>query len=429
VLTQDLLQYINLANPWLNDKNHFIINEKDFIHRIQTEQLIKPTWDRYITVLTGPRQAGKTTLGRIVSQQVIQEGRFPILLYLNCDEFSVRQWLTGSHILLDLQRLLKTKIFILFLDEIQRLESPGLLLKSLYDLKTPNKIIATGSSQLEIKSKVQEYLTGRDTESVILPLSYLELGPKFDPLRTPIYGCYPQIVQETEKQFLLQNLFQHYINKDIIEVLKIKNADVMRHLLTLVAHSSGQLVNYQQLATDCRVSTPTIIHYLSILENTYVLYALKPFVGNKRTEITSNPMYYFIDNGFRNQSLNNFLPLEQRTDKGLLIQSAVFQELYKYKVQHYLEVQLYYWRTKGGAEVDFVWYQNAENIIPIEVKYQQLKTAKISRSFASFLLAYRPKRAVVITKETTDFSRFEECDVYFIPFAQLTQIFEILNLS
>jgi uncharacterized protein len=76
-------------------------------------------------------------------------------------------------------------------------------------------------------------------------------------------------------------------------------------LLTLLAHISGQLVNYNQLATDCRVSIPTIQSYWNILEKTFIIKKITPFVGNKRKEIVSNPIYYFSDNGFRNQALRN----------------------------------------------------------------------------------------------------------------------------
>lgn len=426
MIKTDLLAYIMLANPWLKNSNQPIFLVPHYIQRIQTEQLIKPSWDNYITLLTGPRQAGKTTLGRFLSQRLIDEARFETVLYLNCDELVVREWLTGSHVLQDVQEFLNASQFIFFIDEVQRLESPGLLLKSIYDLKFPIKIIATGSSQLEIKSKVQEHLTGRHIEAIILPLSYTELSNKWDTNINTIYGCYPQIVTETEKSLVLSSLYQNYINKDIIEILKIRNADTIQKLLILLAHCSGQMVNYQQLATDCRVSSHTIQHYLSILENTYVIAAIKPFVGNKRTEITSNPIYYFIDNGFRNQALNNFSSLQNRTDNGLLLQSAIFQELYKFKIQNFINIDIHYWRTKGGAEVDFVLYKNEELFIPIEVKYRNMDSFSISRGFRSFIQAYQPKLGIIITKDLSGQAVFEKINIHFIPFSDLKKLFSVL---
>jgi predicted AAA+ superfamily ATPase len=97
------------------------------------------------------------------------------------------------------------------------------------------------------------------------------------------------------------------------------------------------------------------LYYLSVLENTYTIAKVTPFVGNKRKEIISNPMYYFIDNGFRNYSLSNLsTSFDTRHDLGLLIQNAVFQELFKFKVQHFYDFNIHFWRTQNGAEVDFI---------------------------------------------------------------------------
>jgi predicted AAA+ superfamily ATPase len=234
-------------------------------------------------------------------------------------------------------------------------------------------------------------------------------------------------VIEADKAIALASLYQNYLNKDIIEVLKIRHVDTLQQLLVLIAHGSGQLINYQQLATDCRVSSHTIQHYLGILENTYVLVAIKPFVGNKRTEITTNPIYYFIDNGFRNQALNNFTPLQNRTDIGLLIQSAVFQEFYKFKLQNYMQMDIFYWRTKSGAEVDFILYKNADNFIPVEVKYRNISALTVSRGYRSFLQAYHPAIGIILTKDIYGETMVDNCRVYFIPFADMEKCLALVK--
>ena len=181
----------------------------------------------------------------------------------------------------------------------------------------------------------------------------------------------------------MQALFDSYIQKDIIEFLRIGKPDVIQQLIGLLAHSTGQLLNFQQLAVDCKVNVETIRHYIDLLERTYVIKTIKPYVGNKRTEITSNPICYFIDNGFRNQALNNFSSIENRTDNGLLVQNLVFQELYKYQTQQRKNWQIHYWRTKGGAEVDFVLKTGFDKVIPIEVKYRNFVGLNLNRSYKS----------------------------------------------
>ncbi len=298
-MKDQLIKLIHQANPWLKNPKLPISND-GYIPRLQASKLLLPEWDKLWLVLVGPRQAGKTTLAMHLAQQLITQQRFNNLLYLNCDLIDVRDWLTTPLFIQEAMEEFQLEKPIILIDEVQRLENPGLLLKACADLKLNIKMIATGSSQLEMKSKVQEYLTGRHLEVLVLPLSYQEIV-QIDGKQRLIYGCYPAVVKSSEKTLLLQQIYRDYINKDIIEILKVSKADVMQNLITLIAHSSGQLVNYNQLATDCQAASATIQNYLSILENTYILARVLPFVGNKRKEITSNPIFYFIDNGFRNQ--------------------------------------------------------------------------------------------------------------------------------
>ncbi len=422
-----LLEVIKQQNPWLGGQTDHFLTNSEYINRLQFDFLMKPDWHSLWTILVGPRQAGKTTIGMHLCQKLINEGQYDHLLLLNCDYHEIRQWLSSPLFLTDIEKTLKLKKYILFIDEVQRLESPGLLLKIIYDLKLPIKMIASGSSQLEIKSKVQEHLTGRQIEALILPLSCREIEYERYYLDVLQYGSYPQVFLGAQKQVLLQELFNNYIQKDIIEFLQIGKPDVILQLLGLLAHSSGQLLNFQQLAIDCRVNHETIRHYLDILERTYVIKMLRPFVGNKRTELTSNPICYFIDNGFRNQALNNFTAIENRTDNGLLVENLVFQELYKYEVQERKNWFIYYWRTKAGAEVDFIIKTGFEAVIPVEVKYRNLSGLKLGRGYKSFLDAYQPKIGIVITKNELGQIEYNGSQIYFVPLAQLPLIFNYID--
>ncbi len=415
-------------NPWLKDPRLPFFVQENYISRAQEPFLKLQQWDKLITVLIGPRQAGKTTLGKSLCHDMVKTTqRFTQLIYINCDSSIIREWLTGVYVINELCETFGVQQFVLFLDEVQRLENPGLLVKSLHDLGLPIKIIISGSSQLEIKSKIQEYLTGRQIEALILPLSYQELPAPKKIEAHVLYGCYPQVVTQTMPRILLSELYRNYINKDIIEFLKIGKPVIFEKLMVLLAHSSGQLLNYQQLANDCNISGVTAKHYIDILEQTYIIKTLRPWYNNKRSEVTSNPKCYYLDNGFRNQSLGNFSALESRNDKGLLIESAVFQELYKHKTQNFLDYQLYFWRTKSGAEVDFVLKQNDECFLPIEVKHQNFKRPTISRSLRSFIINFQPKQAVVLTKDYSETITIEKTEVIFISFIKLKLIFDVIR--
>jgi len=144
-------------------------------------------------------------------------------------------------------------------------------------------------------------------------------------------------------------------------------------------------------------------------------------------EITSNPIFYFIDNGFRNQSLHHLsMALDTRQDVGLLIQSAVFQELLKFKVQHFYDFRIHFWRTQNGAEVDFILYKNENCIIPIEVKFKMMKRPMMTRSFRSFIEAYQPRYGFFITKNFNKKIMIHDCEVHFISFSRLLGLFEVL---
>jgi len=242
-----------------------------------------------------------------------------------------------------------------------------------------------------------------------------------------IYGCYPSITKTREKQILLKQLYDDYINKDIIEILKVGKPDIMQQLITLTAHSSGQLINFSQLATDCKLSSKTIQNYLGILEKTFVIKHIRPFVGNKRKEVTSNPILYFIDNGFRNQALRNFSPLIQRQDASLLIEGTIFQEILKYKHQHFLDFDIHYWRTQSGAEIDFILYKNEDNLIPVEVKFRNMNSPTVTRAFRSFIDAYKPKKGIFITKDFNAEVKINNCNVHFISFANLVYALKIIE--
>jgi predicted AAA+ superfamily ATPase len=423
-----LVEEINQLNPWLKDPSYPIV-EDTLIPRVQFKELLDPEWDSMWTILIGPRRAGKTTLGKMLSQKLVHQKRFSNLLYLNCDFLSIRKGLSSTRFISEVLEEFSLKSPILFIDEVQRLENPGLFLKSLIDLNLPIKHIATGSSQLELKSKVQEFLTGRQISPLILPLSHEEMALEKELEQVLIFGCYPQVFQSKRKQIQIKEIYDRYIQKDIVEILKVGHPDIMQKLLTLLAHSSGQLINYEQLSSDCKVSASMIHNHLNILEQTFVIKKISPFVGNKRTEITSNPIYYFIDNGFRNSALRNFLSLESRGDAGLLAQNFVFQEIFKFQTQHFKNFDIHYWRTKSGAEVDFVLYQNQDSFIPVEVKYQNFSKPTISRGYRSFIEAYQPTSALIITKNYLNHTTVGNTSIHFIPLAQIEKAFKLIEIS
>jgi len=125
---------------------------------------------------------------------ICKQKRFEHLIYLNCDLLEMRTWMKDIQFVSDIFKEFKIKELMLFIDEVQRLENPGLLLKAIVDLSLPIKLIASGSSQIELKSKIKEHLTGRKFESFVLPLSQQDIENWL------IYGSYPKVITSEEKK-------------------------------------------------------------------------------------------------------------------------------------------------------------------------------------------------------------------------------------
>ena len=390
-----------------------------------------------IYAIKGPRQSGKTTLLKMLQHYLVEEkGIDPdniIFLTLedreNLEKFSrnPREFVRSLTVHKQNER------FYFLIDEFQYLPDGGQKLKLLYDIFENIKFIITGSSSLELTGETGKFLVGRMFSFYLYQLSFAEFirvksrqldnvyeeksklvrdfittgnnfqiqedifGDNFQEYfeEYVLFGGYPEVIKTEDietKRVILKNIYDTYVSRDIIELLKITDITKLRTVLRLLANQTGNLINYNDLTTDSQSYFTQIKHYLSILEETFIISLLRPFFTNKATELKKNPKVYFIDNGLRNYILNNFNNLEVRPDAGSIIQNAVFTQLKMNQVD-----SLRYWRTLAKAEVDFVLELGGE-LVPIEVKYSLFKVPRISRGFRNFLLQYQPERALVFTK-------------------------------
>lgn len=357
----------------------------------------------HILLLNGPRQVGKTSILMLVKDELEKQGRQ--VIYLNLENFDVLNELNARPFnLLAFRKNPNEKVYFL-LDEIQYLDNPSNFLKLLYDeYKGKIKIFATGSSALELKAKLQDSLTGRKITFLIPPLSFAEfLQFKQSPLQNyfsarPIpqtikkdfipllneylrYGGLPAVVLENDpgkKEALLNEYVSTYINKDIRSIGKIPNLNNFNHLAVLLAGQIGNLINISEISNTLGERRRDIVKYLNLLNHTFVFDTVRPFSGNRRTQITKMPKGYWFDLGIRNQILGNFLDPESRTDAGALFENFIYLEL----KQKYGAERIFFYRTTGGAEIDFI-LKKESTIVPIEVKYQRLTRAKTLRPLAA----------------------------------------------
>lgn len=310
-----------------------------------------------IILLYGPRQVGKTTLAKEVISKM--SGR---ALEINADLMQHNQILSSR----DLGKLrgLIEGYDLLFIDEAQRIPEIGINLKILHDQFPNLKIIATGSSSLDLASKVREPLTGRTWSHNLFPISIGELGGTRNRFELDqmvdellIFGAYPvifNIANYAEKREYLVELTNAYLYKDLLELSSIKNAPQMRNLLRLLAYQIGSEVSLNELANTLRLHRDAVVNYIDLLEKAFVLFRLSGYRRNLRKEITRHDKIFFWDLGVRNALIENFSPLDTRDDNGKLWENFLLVERIKtqsYRLEH---SNRYFWRTYTGAELDFV---------------------------------------------------------------------------
>lgn len=400
-----------------------------------------------ISIIVGPRQAGKTTL-MIELLNILKKNGEKVLL-LNLDYEADKKFFDSQDLLLSKIKLEIGEQGYIFIDEIQRKENAGLFLKGIYDLNSQYKFIISGSGSLELKEKIHESLTGRKRLFELLPVSFKEFvnyktGYKYEDKldlyfdleksKTEIllneylsFGGYPRIVTEenlTEKRKIIDEIFRSYIERDIVNLLNIDRPEVFSLLIRILAAQTGKLLNYSGLAAGAGVSTITLKKYLWLAEKTYVIKTISPYSGNSIKELTKSKTAYFYDLGLRNYAANYFSLIQNQNELGFL-----FQNFIKNLIAEHLTWKswtLNFWRTTDKAEVDFVINKGNE-IVPIEVKYSMISNSTVKRSLRSFIEKYSPKKAFVINRNYSDEIRIGETTVIFIPYYKLitANIFEM----
>lgn len=432
MLSIEVKNRIRQMNPWVtNPKKAAEIIDRflplEYVQRDMEHTVVRS--NRTLLVV-GPRQSGKSTLAWHLLRQFA-----PDILFLNMEDPLLRMGCT-SHV--DFAEHLREDypfIRVIFVDEIQHMEEAGLFIKGLVDSKLNIPILVTGSSSFHLTSRTRESLAGRATRRQLLPFSMRELVTHTNPpnpvaarhiceqivAHQLVLGSYPAVylaADYAEKVMLLNDLVEALILRDASDLFKIKRVDAFRKLLALLAGQIGNLVNFSELASICNVDVGTINAYIEILEESHIVKKAYPFAGGKRREITGAPKLFFIDNGIRNQLLNNFSrELELRTDRGQLLENWALTEIYKALP---LQSSLKFWRSKAGAEVDFV-IEHAGEIYGLEVKYSSLKQAKLNRSARSFIEAYVPKEFSVLNMALEQTVELAGMDVRFITPCGLSQ--------
>jgi predicted AAA+ superfamily ATPase len=369
------------------------------INRLVYSQLSGEIDKPYISILIGPRQVGKTFLMR----QLLEEARRNGVKaeYFNLEDPDDLRTFSGPEEQI-IRSLKEMDAEVLFLDEFHYLKNATRILKVLYDSGRNIKIFASGSSSLEIHKHLKESLAGRFRLTIIHPLTGQEMGqlPGSSYEEYLRYGGLPGLVHEDSpagRMTLLKNVLQTYLLKDIKALVREENIRAFNSLLYGIAQNQGQVAAVANLAREIGLSEPAVKHHLELMAQTYVCFPLDSYSGNLANELKKVKKYYLYDTGIRNCILNDYSPLEERRDRGAIVESFVALSIIR-QLKANMEVK--FWRTRQGDEVDFILLKNRVPV-PVEVKYR-LPGLEVPDGIRKFLNKYPDApHAIVFAADAT----------------------------
>jgi len=409
-------------------------------------KIVNELHSREVVFLLGTRQVGKTTLSKLIAKA----SNFDNIYFFDFEDKEYRTLFNDVSIK-KLEQIFKieaidiTQSTLIIFDEIQLLNDPSNMLKLIYDHFKTLKIIATGSSSLQIKAKFSDSLAGRKKIYKIEPLDFdefllfkkeeklLRLRKMFkeehDKLSLSsilesqskrflelfeeylIYGGYPEVVLIDSREAKIEKLdsiASSYIQKDIKDLANIENIDGYNKLIQYLSINIGNMINLSSISTAIGLSLPTVKKYINLLQETFIIDELKPFFRNKNKEISKNGKIFFKDIGVRNLQIKNFNTLSYRTDVGELYENYVFNQLDSQEILS----SLYMYRTQSKTEIDFVRIK--ESVVSLyEVKSGS--NHKIPKAIIEFEKRYSDEflkiDKLVINRDILDFKQ----GVLFVP--------------
>lgn len=333
-------------------------------------------------IIVGPRQVGKTTLLKMLADKSDRR-----VLNWNCDEPDVRQKLTEPT---STQLGAETaSADIIFIDEAQRVQNIGITLKLLTDNFPDKQIVVTGSSALELSNSINEPLTGRKYEYVMFPISAEELidnhGAQVERRlleRRMIYGSYPEVItNEGDEKEILTNIVGSYLYKDIFSFQDVRKPEIIEQLLQALALQIGSEVSFNELGKLVGLNSLTVQRYIDLMEKSYIIFHLRSYSRNVRSELKKSRKIYFYDNGVRNAILGDFKPLDLRQDNGALWENYIISERLKHNAYNMFYGKSYFWRTIQQQEIDYI--EDVDGILhAYEFKWNTTRQPRLTETFA-----------------------------------------------
>ena len=331
----------------------------DYIHRKIEETILEASKYFSVIAVSGPRQSGKSTL---LTQL------FPLYEKYSLKDLNILDYAKNDPI-----AFLNQTDEGMFIDEIQR--CPQLLdyIQGIVDNNPKRHFALSGSSNFEVMKNLSESLAGRAGVFELLPMSIQEVTGKvdLDNLNQILYnGLYPSIcAKKNIAKFFYPSYVRTYLEKDVRDLLQIKDQIRFTKFLKLCAARIGSLFNASELGAEVGVSSKTISHWLSVLQASYLITLLPPYYENIPKRLVKSPKLYFNDPGLACYLLDIESPQQLDRDKmrGAIFENMIVMEAIKHRYNMGLEGGVFFYRDSNQNEVDLLIKQGGE-LTAIEVK-------------------------------------------------------------
>ncbi len=335
---------------------------KGFIERDITGIMLNMYQYFPVITVTGPRQSGKTTLLRKV---------FDKLPYYSLENLDIRHFALNDPV-----GFLNQHPEGMILDEVQH--TPDLLsyIQGMIDESPEKRFVLSGSSQFSVIKQITQSLAGRTGVLELLPFSYNEVKKQADKMRLDevmLHGFFPALYAGKNIPGLLYPSYvKTYLERDVRDLLQIKDMMQFQTFLRLCSGRIGSLFNASELAGEVGISANTIKSWLSVLQASYIIKLLPPFHENMRKRLIKTPKLYFCDTGLACYLLGIETEQQLARDKmrGHLFENFIVMEALKARYNRGKESNLYFYRDSNGVEVDLL-FKNGSDYSAVEIKSSQ----------------------------------------------------------
>ncbi len=330
-----------------------------------------------VITITGPRQSGKTTFLR---------SEFPEYRYANLENPDTQNFAeTDPNAFFNLYDK-----YVIF-DEVQRVPALFSYIQALVDeSRIMGQFILSGSQNFNLMQNITQSLAGRVALFRLLPFDFTEL--KMAGLLDADFavnmhkGFYPAIYdRDIPSKMFYSNYIQTYIERDLSEIIQVRDLKLFRNFISLCAARAGNVINLNSLANECGISQPTAKSWLSVLESSYIVFQLQPYFSNMNKRVTKSSKLYFYDSGLLSYLLKitDANSLQLSPHKGSVFENMIIAEYLKASYHQNLLRDFWFWHDAVGHEVDLLW-QDDERLNLVEIKATQTIMSDLFKGMAYF---------------------------------------------